>query len=100
MVTFFPPWPLYIRSRKGNAYWHTGQDTLKKAATTGPRLSASLKEKCVPSRVCSLKSGADVPAVSAAILFPPKMLRSHFTLASILDDLRRAQNLPRQASQG
>jgi hypothetical protein len=33
----------------------------------------------LPSMVGRVKSGADVPAFTVAILGPPKMLRSHFT---------------------
>src|SRR6266852_9378705 len=79
-----------------------GQETLKNAATTGPRASASRKENCFPSIVFSVKSGAVVPGVKAAIVRPPKMLCNHFMGLSrpfLLDDLRGAQDFPRQPGQ-
>ena len=57
-----------MRSRKGKAYWQTGHEILKKAATTGPRAKASRKENFSPLIVGKLNSGAEIPADRAAIL--------------------------------
>src|SRR5271169_1780148 len=82
-----------MRSRKGKVYWQTGQDTLKKAASTGPCSRADCNEKLPPASFLppSLvlttmlttagkeKSGDLVPAGSAAISFgPPNRRSSHF----------------------
>src|ERR1022692_1873042 len=56
-----------MRSRKGKAYWQTGHEILKKAATTGPRAKASRKENFSSLIVGKLKSGAEIPAERAAI---------------------------------
>src|SRR5882724_12179670 len=78
-VMFWSPWALCRRSRYGNAYWQTGQDTLKKAARTGPFLRASCNENVLPSTAAREMSGAFVPAVNAAISCePPKRRLSHF----------------------
>jgi hypothetical protein len=55
----------------GKANWQTGQEILKNIARTGPRVSASLRENSLPSKLGRVKSGAGVPAVSADIFFPP-----------------------------
>src|SRR5713101_6647112 len=51
-----------MRSRKGQANWHTGQEILKNAATTGPRPSREVKEQLFPSRSLRAKPGAIFPA--------------------------------------
>src|SRR5271165_2495410 len=56
-----------MRSYIGNAYWHTGQLTLKNASTTGPRCSKFCSETWWPSSVGRVKSGATIPASNAAI---------------------------------
>src|ERR1039458_4758282 len=83
MATFSPPYALRKRSKNGNAYWQTGQETLKNTAATGPRLSASRKENVPPSlplkRAGKEKSGALVPSRNAVISFRPPNRRSiHF----------------------
>src|SRR5450755_4260563 len=55
------------RSYSGNAYWHTGQLTLKNASTTGPRCSKCCSETWWPSSVRRVKSGATIPASNTAI---------------------------------
>src|SRR5258708_19269359 len=72
-----------MRSRYGNAYWQVGQETLKKAASTGPCLRAACNEKLpssLPLKTAGrLVSGALVPAGNAAISFgPPNSRSSHF----------------------
>src|SRR5260370_5138886 len=62
------PSALNIRSKYGNANWQTGQLTLKKAATTGPRLRAPLSENLRPSGRDRAISGAGTPVSSAGIL--------------------------------
>src|SRR5207248_5764548 len=76
-------------------------EILKNASTTGPRASSSLKENCLPSIAASVKSGATVAAVNAAMFFPPKRLRNHLIeMHSSLDDLNCPQDFARQTSKG
>src|SRR5271155_1231636 len=56
-----------MRSMNGNAYWHTGQETLKNAAITGVFLLSVDREKALPFVDVSCISGAGLPASSAAI---------------------------------
>src|SRR5438067_13647014 len=62
----------------GNVYWHVGQETLKKAARTGPRARASFSEYAFPSVAASSMGGAFLPAAMTGMVRPPKSLRSAF----------------------
>jgi len=66
--------------QKGKAYWHVGQEILKKAAMTGPRASAFAQRELFPLRGLQFeKSGAMVPGFRAAIVRPShKALRKSF----------------------
>src|SRR5208337_3932503 len=90
MATFWLPYALCKRSKNGNEYWQTGQETLKNMANTCPCWSASFKENFPPSSLDletaglletagKAKSGALVPSRNAVIsLGPPNRRSSHF----------------------
>src|SRR5258708_2399022 len=95
-----------MRSRYGNAYWQVGQETLKKAASTGPCLRAACNENLpssLPLKTAGrLISGALVPAGNAAIsLGPPNTRSSHFMEEMppivYLDDAASLQDFSRQS---
>src|ERR1700683_3110714 len=100
-----------MRSRKGKAYWQTGHEILKKAATTGPRAKASRKENFSPVIVGKLKSGAEIPADRAAIFRSSSCFPFYSKEGTWSDALtgkkmsrlflksRSPQNLPRQSRQ-
>lgn len=62
-----------MRSKNGNAYWHTGHEILKKASNTGPRDSASCNENVLLSIIGNVKTGALLPVDNTCIVFPPNM---------------------------
>src|SRR5579864_6311622 len=62
-----PPYSLNSRSRKGKVNWHTGQEILKNAATTGPFCSSAWSEYSFPSRLFKEKFGAVLPAMMFVI---------------------------------
>src|SRR5260221_7914977 len=95
-----------MRTRYGNAYWQVGQETLKKAASTGPWLRAACNENLpssLPLKMAGrLISGALVPAGNAAISFgPPNSRSSHFMEEKppiiYLDDAASLQDFSRQS---
>src|SRR5436190_18467571 len=59
-----------MRSKYGNAYWQVGQETLKKARTSGPRIRASESTNGLPETVLKANSGALVLGLSACIIPP------------------------------
>src|SRR5580692_11005006 len=60
--TFLPANRSAMRCKKGNVNWQTGQEILKKAATTGPRARRESSEYSFPSSDFSEKRGAVRPA--------------------------------------
>src|SRR5450631_2370409 len=89
------------RSYSGNAYWHTGQLTLKNASTTGPRCSKCCSETWWPSSVRRVKSGATIPASNAAIQQDLPLLHFLIRLHSTHRGLSRqfAQYFARESSE-
>src|SRR5438270_6174870 len=63
--TFLPRNAWCSRSKNGNAIWHTGHETLKKASTTGPRWRAAARLNFPPCKSGNEISGAITPAESA-----------------------------------
>src|SRR5438045_9801507 len=62
--TSAPPYCLKTRSRKGNVNLQTGQETLKKERTTGPRCSAEASENSLQSSDLSATPGATFPGTT------------------------------------
>src|SRR5271169_6073039 len=86
-VTLAARFARYTRSRKGKAYWQTGQLTLKNTSTTGPLASASRSDTFPPCTVGKVKSGASTPALNAAIDSTSEVVLSDVRFALTADRL-------------
>src|SRR5258708_34275601 len=69
------------RCRYGNVNWHTGQEILKKAATTGPFSSNFPSEYSLPSSDFRVKPGATCPT---AIVVKGASVRSIWRIFAIV----------------
>ncbi len=91
--------PWWRRSRNGNVYWHTGQDTLKNASSAGPFARISPSECLAPRGPATETRAPASPAGSIRFWFQKAIqLQPSAWRARVLERGRRpAANIPWQS---